>query len=151
MSIHMNITLLEWKVGLWRIVYLRHQMILILWIMNMWSVIFTIYSDACLIDEEGDSFLLIGGGMFASARTSRYSIDSWLEDLDDLNIAQQEHACGWYTDTEGKRVRYIWIINTLFMKQAENGLQSRSLENDNHGLSRTIMDCHIGYISNIDQ
>ena len=23
-SIHMNITLLEWKVGLWRIVYLRH-------------------------------------------------------------------------------------------------------------------------------
>ena len=42
--------------------------------------------------------------MFASARTSRYSIDSWLEDLDDLNIARQEHACGWYTDTEGKTV-----------------------------------------------
>jgi len=45
--------------------------------------------------------------MFASARTSRYSIDSWLEDLDDLNIARQEHACGWYTDTEGKRINIV--------------------------------------------
>ena len=68
-----------------------------------------IYSSACLIDEEGDSFLLTGGGglFISSARTSRYSSDSWLEDLDDLNFAREEHACGWYTDTQGKRVRYI--------------------------------------------
>ena len=68
-----------------------------------------IYSWSCLIDEEGDSFLLTGGEVLfsVSARTSRYSSDSWLEDLDDLNIARQEHACGWYTDSNGRRVRYI--------------------------------------------
>ena len=62
-------------------------------------------SKACLIDES-DSFLLTGGTL-SSKRTSRYSRDSWLEDLDDLNIGRRDHACGWFTDTNGRRVRYI--------------------------------------------
>ena len=63
-----------------------------------------IYSDACLIDE-GDSFLLTGGS-YTPTRTSRYSSDGWLQDLDDLNTGRRDHACGWYTVTEG-------IINIL--------------------------------------
>ena len=65
-----------------------------------------IYSEACLIDE-GDTFLLTGGSVGTKTRTSRYSRDGWLQDLDDLNTGRYDHACGWYTDTEGKRVRYI--------------------------------------------
>ena len=65
-----------------------------------------IYSYACLIDEDGDSFLLTGGWWFEK-RTSRYSSERWLQDLDDLNTGRQDHACGWFTDTDGRRVRYI--------------------------------------------
>ena len=67
-----------------------------------------IYSEACLIDE-GDTFLLTGG-LSTETRTSRYSSDSWLQDLDDLNTGRWRHACGWYTDTQGKRVRYLHFI-----------------------------------------
>ena len=71
-----------------------------------------IYSLACLIDE-GDSFLLTGG-WYTAKQTSRYSSDSWLQDLDDLNTGRFGHACGWYIDSIGKRVRYISISIILF-------------------------------------
>jgi len=64
---------------------------------------------ACLIDE-GDSFLLTGGSDSQgndTSRISRYSSDSWLQDLDDLNTGRSGHACGWYTDTEGKRTNIV--------------------------------------------
>jgi len=67
---------------------------------------------ACLIDE-GDSFLLTGGFhtydnvQLPTTRTSRYSSDSWLEDLDDLNTGRWNHACGWYTNMEGKRTNIV--------------------------------------------
>ena len=67
---------------------------------------YILYSEACLIDE-GDSFLLTGGWP-SSVRTSRYSRDSWLKDLDNLNTARFGHACGWYSDSVGKRVRFIY-------------------------------------------
>ena len=63
-----------------------------------------IYSWSCLIDE-GDTFLLTGGSVGTKTRTSRYSRDGWLQDLDDLNTGRYDHACGWYTDTDGRRVR----------------------------------------------
>ena len=70
-----------------------------------------IYSWSCLIDE-GDTFLLTGGTL-SSTRTSRYSRSRscsrsrWLQNLDDLNTGRYDHACGWYTDTDGRRVRYM--------------------------------------------
>ena len=85
---------------------------MILWIEKYEKYIYVnIYSDACLIDE-GDSFLLTGG-RWTMTRTSRYSRDRWLQDLDNLNTGRRGHACGWYTDTKGKRVRYISIKNNL--------------------------------------
>ena len=70
-----------------------------------------IYSGACLIDE-GDSFLLTGAGAPGPVeykKAPRYSSDSWLQDLDDLNTGRFGHACGWYIDSSGKRVRSISI------------------------------------------
>ena len=63
-----------------------------------------IYRYSCLIEEEGDSFLLTGG-IGGIKRTSRYSSQSWLQDLGDLNTGRTDHACGWFTDTDDKRVR----------------------------------------------
>ena len=75
-----------------------------------------IYSGTCLIDE-GDSFLLTGGLYNRYNRTSRYSSDSWLQDLDDLNTGRYCHACGWYTNMEGKRVGYheSMILDAAFI------------------------------------
>ena len=64
-----------------------------------------INSDACLIDE-GDTFLVTGGPDLTNLkRVSRYSQSSWVEDLGDLNSGRYNHACGWFTDTGGRRVR----------------------------------------------
>ena len=83
-----------------------------------------IYSWSCLIDEEGDSFLLTGG-VLTLTRTSRYSSDRWLEDLDDLNTGRSGHACGWFTDTDGRRVRSIYIDCSNWTKDCLEILMSR--------------------------
>jgi len=63
--------------------------------------------DACLIDE-GDTFLVTGGPDLTNLkRVSRYSQSSWVEDLGDLNSGRYYHACGWFTDTGGRRVNIV--------------------------------------------
>ena len=54
------------------------------------------FSYACLIDE-GDTFLLVGGFQQEN-RVSRYNIDGWLENLDDLNTGRFNHGCTQYQE-----------------------------------------------------
>ena len=54
------------------------------------------FSYACLIDE-GDTFLLVGGFQQEN-RVSRYNIDGWLENLDDLNTGRFNHGCAQYQE-----------------------------------------------------
>ena len=70
-----------------------------------------VYSESCLIDE-GQTFLLTGGG--GSMETvSRYNINGWLEDLDNLNTGRRVHGCTMYTNNDGVKVRMIANVNTL--------------------------------------
>ena len=69
-----------------------------------------IYSWACLIDE-GDTFLLTGGVyMYTPTTVSRYTATSHVKDLNNLNTGRGQHACGWYVDSDGKRVSYIFVF-----------------------------------------
>ena len=43
---------------------------------------------------------------------SRYSQWTWLESLDNLNTARQNHACGWFTNSDNKRVRVSKLIDS---------------------------------------
>ena len=63
------------------------------------DVIFFSYS--CLIDE-GNTFLLTGG--YKSGTVSRYNINGWVEDLDDLITARYGHGCSQFTNRDGYKV-----------------------------------------------
>ena len=67
------------------------------------DIIFFSYS--CLIDE-GESFLLTGGGGAVST-VPRYNINGWVEDLDDLITGRSGHGCSQYENTLGARVRFM--------------------------------------------
>ena len=70
-----------------------------------------VFSYSCLIDE-GDTFLLTGG--YNSGETvSRYNINGWLEDLDNLNTGRDSHGCTQYTNNDGVKVRMIVNVNAL--------------------------------------
>ena len=71
-----------------------------------------IYRVVCLIDE-GDSFLLTGGRE-TPTKVSRYTQYSWQEDLSDLNSGRIRHACGWFTDTGGRRVRCNLVLKFMY-------------------------------------
>ena len=75
-----------------------------------------IYSWACLIDE-GDTFLLTGG-LYTKTTVSRYNVTSHVKDLNILNSGRYQHACGWYVDSDGKRVSYI--LYSLTSTQTSN-------------------------------
>jgi len=64
-------------------------------------------SYSCLIDE-GETFLLVGGFQHESS-VSRYNIDGWLENLDDLNTGRFNHGCTQYQDAsnEGEMVNVV--------------------------------------------
>jgi len=62
-------------------------------------------SYSCLIDE-GDTFLLVGGFQQEN-RVSRYNIDGWLENLDDLNTGRFNHGCTQYQDEDGAMVNVV--------------------------------------------
>jgi len=73
-------------------------------------------SGACLIDE-GDTFLLTGGydrdtfhltgGYDTLTAVSRYTATSHVKDLSNLNTGRDSHACGWYVDSDGKRMNIV--------------------------------------------
>ena len=63
-----------------------------------------VYSESCLIDE-GQTFLLTGGS--SKEIVSRYSINGWLEDLDNLNTGRNSHGCTQYTNNDGVKVRMM--------------------------------------------
>ena len=67
------------------------------------DIIFFSYS--CLIDEGG-SFLLTGGG-FPVSTVSRYNINGWVEDLDDLITGRYSHGCTQYKNNLGDRVGFM--------------------------------------------
>ena len=61
-----------------------------------------VYSSSCLIDE-GQTFLLTGG-TYSMETVSRYNINGWLEDLDNLNTGRRLHGCTQYTNNDGVKV-----------------------------------------------
>merc|ERR1712107_363108 len=63
----------------------------------------SIYS--CLIDE-GESFLLTGG-VGSVSTVSRYNINGWVEDLDDLITGRTHHGCLQYSNTLGDRINLV--------------------------------------------
>ena len=65
------------------------------------------YSESCLIDE-GETFLLTGG-LYSKETVSRYNINGWLEDLDNLNTGRRLHGCTMYTNNDG--VKVIMLAN----------------------------------------
>ena len=73
------------------------------------DIIFFSYS--CLIDE-GESFLLTGGflvstGGYGVSTVSRYNINGWVEDLDDLITGRNGHGCTQYKNHLGDRVGFM--------------------------------------------
>ena len=66
------------------------------------------FSESCLIDE-GETFLVTGGydSGGAVSTVSRYNINGWIEDLDDLITGRTHHGCLQYSNTLGDRVRFI--------------------------------------------
>ena len=81
---------------------------------------FYIYSGSCLIDE-GESFLLTGGYGAMNDGTvstvSRYDLNGWVEDLDDLNTKRFGHGCTQYLNTDRAKVwKHIFMmINLLYL------------------------------------
>ena len=80
-----------------------------------------VYSESCpscLIDE-GETFLLTGG-TYSMETVSRYDINGWLEDLDNLNTGRFDHGCTKYTNNDGVKVRMIgkckYIIITFHFR-----------------------------------
>ena len=66
------------------------------------------FSASCLIDE-GETFLVTGGydSGAAVSTVSRYNINGWVEDLDDLITGRYGHGCTQYSNTLGDRVRFM--------------------------------------------
>ena len=63
------------------------------------------FRSSCLIDE-GETFVLTGGAGSEST-VSRYNINGWVEDLDDLITGRFSHGCTQYENTLGARVRFM--------------------------------------------
>ena len=65
------------------------------------------FSVSCLIDE-GETFLLTGGYEFGSSAgvstVSRYNINGWVEDLNNLNTGRYGHGCSQFTNKHGYKV-----------------------------------------------
>ena len=62
------------------------------------------FSASCLIDE-GETFLVTGGYDSGPISTvSRYNINGWVEDLDNLLIARWSHGCSQFTNNDGDKV-----------------------------------------------
>ena len=72
-----------------------------------------VYSSSCPIDE-GQTFLLTGG-IYSREIVSRYNINGWLEDLDNLNTGRYSHGCTQYTNNDGVKVRMIENVNSLIL------------------------------------
>ena len=65
------------------------------------------FSQSCLIDE-GVNFVLTGGWNAGAVSTvSRYNINGWVEDLDDLITGRSGHGCTQYSNTLGDRVGFM--------------------------------------------
>ena len=75
-------------------------------------------SRSCLIDE-GETFLLTGGvynsiGRPMGKTVSRYNINGWMEDLDDLNTERASmHGCTRFTNNDGEKVRMEFVMTCL--------------------------------------
>ena len=63
------------------------------------------FSGGCLIDED-ETFLLTGGAVRGStvSTVSRYNINGWVEDLDNLNTGRYGHGCSQFTNKDGYKV-----------------------------------------------
>ena len=62
------------------------------------------FSRSCLIDE-GETFLLTAGGWYTGkSAVSRYNMNGWVEDLDNLITARYKHGCSQFTNKDGYKV-----------------------------------------------
>ena len=61
------------------------------------------FSHSCLIDE-GETFLLTGGGNEGSDIVTRYNINGFVEDLKGLNVQRNDHGCTHFKNNQGKQV-----------------------------------------------
>ena len=75
--------------------------------MYLYDYINILHSDACLINE-GNTFLLTGGYGPVST-VSRYDINGWVKDLNNLNNARKGHGCTRFTNNQGTNVRHKYI------------------------------------------
>ena len=73
-------------------------------------------SYSCLIDE-GQTFLLTGGSYSGTRKkvSSRYNINGWMEDLDDLNTGRWSHGCTQFTNNDGDKVRMEFVMTSLIL------------------------------------
>ena len=61
------------------------------------------FSYSCLIDE-GETFLLTGGGSRGSEIVTRYNINGFVEDLKGLNVQRRDHGCAHFKNNQRKQV-----------------------------------------------
>ena len=61
------------------------------------------FSYSCLIDE-GETFLLTGGGSRGSEIVTRYNINGFVEDLKGLNVQRRDHGCTHFLNNQRKQV-----------------------------------------------
>ena len=50
---------------------------------------------------------MLTGGVGSESTVSRYNINGWVEDLDDLITGRRSHGGTQYTDTLGSRVGFM--------------------------------------------
>ena len=65
--------------------------------------ILALFSDSCLIDEDGKSFLLIS----QSGKVSRYNMYGWVEDLNDLSTSRSMFGCTRFINNKWQRVNLV--------------------------------------------
>ena len=65
-----------------------------------------------MIHVYSASCLLMGGS--SRETVSRYNVNGWLVDLDNLNTGRESHGCTQYTNNDGVNVRMIANVNVSF-------------------------------------
>ena len=46
---------------------------------------------------------------------SRYNINGWMEDLDELNTGRYSHGCTQFTNNDGDKVRMEFVVTSLVL------------------------------------
>merc|ERR1712098_337092 len=59
--------------------------------------------------------IIITGGYDTQATVSKYNVDGWVKDLENLNTGRHYHACGSYSTHENELITWLLVGGTRQM------------------------------------